>query len=63
MHGVDRSFSGESPCGILEAKKMARERVNLKFSLVLELVSSDQTWSAVVLLELQGMRHSQELRA
>lgn len=44
MHGVDRSFSGESPCGILEARKVGGEGVMLKSSLVLDTVSSDRTW-------------------
>lgn len=37
------SFSDESPCGILEAKKgRQRKNIKLKFPLLLDIVSSDQ---------------------
>lgn len=45
------SFSGESPCGILEAKNVGRERVRLQFSLALDIVLT-RMWWMVVLLEL-----------
>lgn len=52
------SFSGESPNGVLEARKVGRERVRLS-----RLSSSDQDVVYGCSVGIEGVRHGQELRA